>query len=113
MGRGALGLRVCFIIKAINERTRGQMARLVSAPAPVLPGTPAKRIPARKRRSPPNVSGFAKLERGRKIEVTLIDYLGLGYYGCGVTGRTGTTDYVGLNEVSDYAPVTAGSWESK
>lgn len=73
---GSVELWVCFIIRAINKRTRRQMARLLFAWA-VLSETLAKWVPVRKHGSLPNVSRSAKLERRHKIEVTLIDYLEL------------------------------------
>lgn len=73
---GSVELWVCFIIRAINKRTRRQMARLLFAWA-ALSETLAKWIPVWKRGSLPNVSRSAKLERRHKIEVTLIDYLEL------------------------------------
>lgn len=89
------------------------MARLLFAQATLSEAT-AKLIPIWSRRYLPNVSRSAKLERGHKHEVTLIDYLELiCIFRLVMCVGNSTNWHSSLNDVFNYALITTGSCENK
>lgn len=60
------------------------------------------------------MSRSAKLEYRHKLEVTLIDYLVLiCIFQVIIDAGNRTNRQRGLNDVSDYALITSGGWETK